>query len=784
MNPAGTVPPQPTRAAGEWAVPPSSLLSVSSAAVTLGVAFGFIRVFEGAGFLVTLGVVTVAGHVLAAVTRRLPPGIPTLTMLVVGALVCIDLTHWSAVTLGIPTPFTFDVVSVSLQQAVDTLRTAAAPVDAGPGLLFVASVALWAVAWSSDRLHFVYGASVEALVPAGTVFVVVTALSGPDHRWLSAAVFGGTVALHLLLRRHVVGSGTDGPAGSWRPLVRGGAMAAGALVVGLGTAATVPALSTEGVAGLRSKDTITVVSPLVDIRSRLVDQSDTELFHVTASRPAYWRLMALDSFDGEQWAPPDSEVTDTSARFLTDGPGEETPTPPAERMRADFELGGLGGSYAPAPFRPVYVSDQVAVDDRGASPRLLWDSGYATLLASSATGDVTHLSYTVFSDVPTVDARLVRSAAAPAPRPITEHFTRLPADFPDDLTAEAERIVAGARTPYEQAMALQDFFTKNDFVYSTELPPLVDGEDTSAIRAFLEHRTGFCEQFAGTYAALARAVGLPTRIAVGFTWGEEVARNADGSGATYRVTGRNAHAWPEVYFAGLGWLPFEPTPGRGNPHAEAYTGIDAAQDESGPTPPGMTTAPPTSAPGQVPAIPTSVPGPTPTSVPAGPGAGTSGSGAATSSGPSLRSVLVGLGVAAVLAAGPTLRWARRRMRRRNADSPARRVRLAWAETLGAWRPLELRRTEVDTHRDLGDRLADRLANLTDAGRSGDDTAPSRARRLAELAAAAAWNSAGVSERDAAEAQAAADHLGRIARDHRSWWSRLVGWFDPRLATFD
>ncbi len=50
------------------------------------------------------------------------------------------------------------------------------------------------------------------------------------------------------------------------------------------------------------------------------------------------------------------------------------------------------------------------------------------------------------------------------------------------------------------------------------------------------------------------------------------------------MLGKNAHAWPEVWFDGLGWVPFEPTPGRGDPGTEAYTGVAAAQDESAPGP--------------------------------------------------------------------------------------------------------------------------------------------------------------------------------------------------------
>ena len=104
------------------------------------------------------------------------------------------------------------------------------------------------------------------------------------------------------------------------------------------------------------------------------------------------------------------------------------------------------------------------------------------------------------------------------------------------------------------------------------------GHGNDAIEAFLRQRIGYCEQFAGTFAAMARSIGVPARVAVGFTPGTE---QPDGSRS---VLGKNAHAWPEIWFDGLGWVPFEPTPGRGAPGAEGYTGLPAAQDDSIPQP--------------------------------------------------------------------------------------------------------------------------------------------------------------------------------------------------------
>ena len=747
------------------------LPTITLGLLTAVVAFGFIRVFDSPSFLVPLGIVVVTGHLLAAWTRRLPTGAPTLIMLAAGTLVTIDVTHWSTVTAGLPTPFTFATISHSLDAAVETLRNGTAPVAPEAGLVFAAAIALWIVAWSTDRLTFTYGAPVEALVPTATVFVVVTSLGGPDHRWSCTALYGAALALHVLVVRQAAVVRPTGVRNSavWRPVLRGSAMAAVALFVGLGAAATVPSLDTAGVVGLHDSHSITVVSPLVDIRSRLVDQTDDVLFTVDAAHGEYWRLMALGDFDGETWSPPDSRVPE--ADHVLSSPDFR---PDYEQFQAAFDLSGLGGQFAPAPFRPTGLYALQDSSDPEGDPRLLWDANSSTLIASSATADVTDLSYVVTAQVPDVQAAQVRAARGPVPEDIERTFTRLPAGFPAVLREQAERIVAAAPTPYAKALALQDYFSpRNGFGYSTDLRTVPAGENTNAMIEFLRVRKGFCEQYAGTYAALARAVGLPTRIAVGFTWGRE--ETASDGTKSFVVTGRNAHAWPEVYFAGLGWLPFEPTPGRGNPAATSYTGVAARQDDATPTAPDDP-LPPTTAPGRIePAPSTTAPRPatsTPTAVaPTVPDREPPSPGAARSV--AERIVVVALG-ALVVCSGALVRVLRRCRRARLAVTPASRVRLVWAEVLHAWKPLDLVRRPVDTDRDVGRRLQARIESLV-----GPDGTEPGARRLAELATAAAWNSSGVTDADAREATAVAARVSSVARDHRTRWSRFLGWFDPR-----
>ena len=182
--------------------------------------------------------------------------------------------------------------------------------------------------------------------------------------------------------------------------------------------------------------------------------------------------------------------------------------------------------------------------------------------------------------------RQILATRALVPEQLTSSLA-LPDNFPRSVVNDARAIVRGATTPYEKAHRLERFFLdKNEgFVYSLEGP--VEGSGSTAIEDFLTSRRGFCEQFAGAYAAMARAVGLPARVAVGFSPGEF----SDGE---FRVLARDAHAWPEVWLAGLGWTQFEPTPAGTQPgQADPTVGRPVGAGTTNATTPTTTATPTT-----------------------------------------------------------------------------------------------------------------------------------------------------------------------------------------------
>jgi transglutaminase-like putative cysteine protease len=161
------------------------------------------------------------------------------------------------------------------------------------------------------------------------------------------------------------------------------------------------------------------------------------------------------------------------------------------------------------------------------------------------------LKYTVTSR----SADPAAEALGAAPRPaadIAQHYLQVPSSY-DALRSLATSVVkaAGATNPYTEAVALQDWLAGGAFSYTLKAPSVLTA---AGLARFLNvTRQGYCQQFSFAMAVLARLLGIPSRIAVGFTAGSP-------QNGGWVVTTHDAHAWPELYFEGYGWLRFEPTP--------------------------------------------------------------------------------------------------------------------------------------------------------------------------------------------------------------------------------
>jgi transglutaminase-like putative cysteine protease len=733
--------------------------------LTLATVYGFTRVFTTQDFLAPLAIVSVYSSLVLVLTRRRGLGIVTsLLLATVGLAVVLTYVSFSETTrYGLPSAATLDAARDALTGSWSTFQSVVAPAPAEDGFLLAASVALFFAAFLADWAAFRLWSTFEAMVPATTLFVFCAMLGSTQHRVDASIVFVAAAAAFLLIHRIAARETSTGwvtsdiARGSDALLRAGLVIGAVAVIAGAVVGPQLPGAESGALVSWRGSDGPKgdrfTVSPLVEINSRLVQQSETELFTVEADDKAYWRLTSLDTFDGSSWR--------SKGRFTVADGDLDPPRPPAAgttELNQQYDITNLARLWIPAAYQVDRVEDAPA----------RYESESGTLIVDTSLDTSDGLRYAVRSAVPDYTAEQLRTASTSIPDDVRSRYLELPPDFESsDAARLAEERTAGATTAYDQARALQDWF-REDFEYSLDVQP---GHGQGAIADFLRNEKGYCEQFAGTYAAMARSLGIPARVAVGFTWGDQDPSNPD----RYRVKGRHAHAWPEVYLGNYGWVAFEPTPDRGAPGTEAWTGVPEQQvDDAGAATGGTgssttTTIAPTDG-GTTPSVP-ELAAPT-TSLPLSE-AGDAGGGVAgwLTDRPALSAVLglvllVGLGL---FVGVPALHAAERRRRRRRAgDDPSALVRVAWEESLDELALVGPVPAAAETH----DEFAGRAATTV-------PTAAGALRQLASDTDAATFAPDLVDGAQATRATAAADAVAAAVDTQVSSGQRFRRRIDPR-----
>lgn len=558
-----------------WETP----LELTGPILSAATAFSLIRVFEGDGWVLPVFLAAAVSHLLALAVRRIGWGMLTSTLVTaIGLVLTVTWTRYRGTAFwGLPAGDTWAALPDDLERAWTNFGDLSPPVEPVNGFIVSAMAAMWLLAflndWTAMRLRTLFESMVLPIVAFGFVGLV----GSDQHRILTIGLF--TAALLLFATIHRVAGRTTGAAwlggegrassGRRALLVGGGAIAAVALA---GAVAAGPALGsskdplvdlTEAVERGRRSSGRVVISPLVDIRGRLVNQADTAMFQVRAEQRSYWRLTSLDQFDGQVW----TSRAEYAAR-PTQLPSLLQSGSSVRESVQQFTIEQLGAVWLPAAFEPRSL---VSTTDNVGNGDISYEPSSSTLIVGRSLASADGLSYTVTSALPRFDPEVLKTIPLDVvPATPVDSYTSLPSDFSPRVRDLAAQLTAGAGSGYEQALALQHFFRNGSFVYDANVAP---GHSGNRIEEFLSTRRGYCEQFAGTFAAMARSVGLPARVGVGFTVGE--ADPADPN--LYLVQGRHAHAWPEVFLAGVGWVAFEPTPGRGAPGAQNYTGLAEAQ---------------------------------------------------------------------------------------------------------------------------------------------------------------------------------------------------------------
>ncbi|MCU1617008.1 MAG: Transglutaminase-like enzyme predicted cysteine protease [Frankiales bacterium] len=314
----------------------------------------------------------------------------------------------------------------------------------------------------------------------------------------------------------------------------------------------------------------TSLDPVASLKGQLTLPAPVDLLRVKASvsDPGYLRALALDTYTpGRGWTMGNlsDEQTVAGDTDLAPLPSRET----SRTVRASITSLQHNDRYLPVLSSPATVT----VRDAGAED-WRFDRASATVFGRNVTTQ--GRSYTVVAEEPQPSIPLLESSPAlTAASPVLRRYTQLP-ELDPSIGQLVGSLTDAAATPYDKVVAIESYFTDsaNGFSYSLSTAP---GTSSDNLVNFLTNKRGYCEQFAGAMAVLVRAAGIPARVALGYTPGS---RQTDGSRI---VTSHDAHAWVEVYFSDLGWVPFDPTPieqGRAvqlawAPHA---TTPDAAQN--------------------------------------------------------------------------------------------------------------------------------------------------------------------------------------------------------------
>ena len=277
--------------------------------------------------------------------------------------------------------------------------------------------------------------------------------------------------------------------------------------------------------------------------------SETVVMTAVVSPPppanvTHWRGLSYDLYTGQGWAISEERLEDFAA-------GEELPLP-LVTGQTEFEqsihwlLDNRVIRYTLG--QPLRFNQDVVSAWRGLSD---------LVRVQSDTGQ----EYEAISQVTTASARQLRAATGTIPATIQARYTQLPANLPGRIHDLAQEVAGEAATPYEQALALETFLRQYRYSLTVPLPP----RNSDPVEFFLfEQQAGYCDYYASAMTVMARSLGLPARMAVGY-----LAQPPDEAGVQ-TVRQIHGHSWTEIYFADVGWVEFEPTAAFASPRwAEA-----------------------------------------------------------------------------------------------------------------------------------------------------------------------------------------------------------------------
>lgn len=553
-------------------------LALCATAATLMTAGALLPLIGTTSWFLTAVIAVVVQAGAGALARRVPLARP-LTVAVQAFVALVTLTVVFAMDSAIggvlPGPEAFQEFARLLTTGIEDVGRYAIPAPATEGIRLMLVGGVLLIALAVDALAVTFRSAAPAGLPLLALYSVAAGLSPGGASWLWFVLAASGYLLLLLAEGRdrlsqwgrvfgdaprtggrTAAAGFETASGSAPAPVRTGRrIGAVALGIALAVPASLPALdggllggAGAGGGGGSGGGTISAVNPLVSLQNSLNQPEDREVLRYRTNtqdtEDLYLRIVALDQFDGSAWKSAERRVDDVPDR-LPRPQGLGTGVRATEIDSTISAAGWYSQSYLPLP----YPATRVGIDGRWR-----YEPSGRTLVGDR--GQTTRgVRYTV-SSLTVRPTREQLAAATTPPTGLLREYTKVPEALPQVVESTALDVTKGASNDYERAVRLQDWFASDGgFRYDTQVQ---SGSGTAAIARFLRDKEGFCVHFSFSMAAMARTLGIPARVAVGFTPGTA---QSDG---TMSVGLRDAHAWPELYFEGVGWTRFEPTPSRGS----------------------------------------------------------------------------------------------------------------------------------------------------------------------------------------------------------------------------
>ncbi|GLZ42179.1 DUF3488 and transglutaminase-like domain-containing protein [Actinokineospora sp. NBRC 105648] len=567
----------------------TTVTPVVAALTTLCASTALAGVIDGARWLGYAGiaviVVTAVGLGLRAV--RAPTLLVGLAQLLALLFLVIALFTHSGILGFIPGPTAFGELGDVLNASVETVRLGVPPVPATAPVLCMVVIAIGAVAVLVDTLAVAAGTPAACGLVLLCVYAVPASLADQLLPWWSFLLGAGSFAVllavdgthrHRLWRNRPAMPG--GGAGVGSPVIMVSValvlgLLTGGLATGVGTVGSLPGTGGEGGGGGGL-----ALKPFTALRGMLDQGANVELFRVRGlgNESRYLRAMTLPRYDRNGgWVAADALPNNVPA-------DSELPAPPGDDGAGTITQVDIEPVNSKDLWAPVYGTPRRM---RDIPEGMFYDSEGGMVYSRTAR----KLGrYVEEADLSQPSAEELRQSGTDFDQ-ISSVYRNAEGIDPE-VVQLATRLTSGERTMFDKTVALQKYFaTTNGFQYKTQTGL---SSDEDALKEFLFNaKVGYCEQFASAMAILARAAGIPSRVAIGYTAGFQ-------SGDYRSITTQDAHAWVEIFFPDQGWITFDPTPlSDGRSYEPPYVSTDpstnpstGASEEKLPTNSASTTAAP------------------------------------------------------------------------------------------------------------------------------------------------------------------------------------------------